>query len=89
MSVFDKISKAVDGIKNFDEEKPVMTVESDNVIVIENYKTIRLFTDSEIGIDFDEFIMSITGEKLVINKFTPNVIKISGRICTIGYIERR
>lgn len=89
MSVFDKIPQAVESIKNFDEEKPTMSVESNNHIVIENYRTIRLFTDTEIGIDFDEFVMTITGTDLVINKFTPSMIKISGRISAINYIERR
>ena len=44
---------------------------------------------SIIGIDFDEFVMTITGTDLVINKFTPSMIKISGRISAINYIERR
>ena len=89
MSVFDKITETIDGIKRFDEEKPAITVESDNHIVIENYNTIRLFTDTQIEVDFDEFVLSIAGMGLVINNFTPTMIKITGKISSIGYIERR
>ena len=48
MSVFDKLSKTLDEIKSFDEEKPIVTIESDSYVIIENYQTIRLFTDTQI-----------------------------------------
>lgn len=89
MSVFGKIPKAVEAIREFDREKPVVSIESDENLTIENYRTIRAFTESEISVDFDEFFMSIEGEGLVMNSFTPNLIKISGRILKVSYIDRR
>lgn len=85
MSVFDKLSKTVDEIKSFDEEKPIVTIESDNHVIIENYQTIRLFTDTQIEIYFDKFVLGIIGSGLVINKFSPTMIKISGRVSSITY----
>lgn len=87
MSVFDKISKTVDEIKKFDEEKPLVTIESDNHVLIENYQTIRLFTDTQIEIYFEKFVLGIIGLGLVINEFTPTMIKISGKISSVTYTE--
>lgn len=89
MSVFGKIPEVVDTIKNFDEEKPSLTIESDNRLLIENYKTIRLFTDTDIEVNFDDFVLTVEGSGLVINSFTPMVIKISGKISRISYLDRR
>lgn len=85
MSVFDKLSKTVDEIKSFDEEKPIVTIESDSYVIIENYQTIRLFTDTQIEIYFDKFVLGIIGTGLVIKKFSPAMIKISGRVSSITY----
>ena len=85
MSVFDKLSKTVDEIKSFDEEKPIVTIESDSYVIIENYQTIRLFTDTQIEIYFDKFVLGIVGTGLVIKKFSPAMIKITGRVSSITY----
>ena len=85
MSVFDKLSKTLDEIKSFDEEKPIVTIESDSYVIIENYQTIRLFTDTQIEIYFDKFVLGIIGTGLVIKKFSPAMIKISGRVSSITY----
>ena len=89
MSVFGKIPEVVADIKNFDTEIPLMTIESDNKINIENYKTIRLFTDEEISIDFDDFCLSIEGKGLVINDFSASAINISGKVTKISYLSRK
>ena len=85
MSVFDKISKTADEIKSFEAEKPIVTIESDSHAIIENYQTIRLFTDTQIEIYFEKFVFVIIGTELVINKFTPTIIEISGKISSITY----
>ena len=85
MSVFDKLSKTVDEIKSFDEEKPIVTIESDSYVIIENYQTIRLFTDTQIEIYFDKFVLGIIGTGLVIKKFSPAMIKITGKVSSITY----
>ena len=85
MSVFDKLSKTVDEIKSFDEEKPIVTIESDSYVIIENYQTIRLFTDTQIEIYFDKFVLGIIGNGLVIKKFSPAMIKITGKVSSITY----
>ena len=85
MSVFDKLSKTVDEIKSLDEEKPIVTIESDSYVIIENYQTIRLFTDTQIEIYFDKFVLGIIGTGLVIKKFSPAMIKITGKVSSITY----
>lgn len=87
MSSFGKISAFLDNVKNFDKGSPLVTIESDNSVTVENYTKIRLFTDSEIGIDFEGFVVAIEGEKLVMDCFTPNMIKIFGKIASISYIS--
>ena len=57
MSVFGKIPEIADAVKRFDDDVPLMTVESDEKLNIEHYKSIRLFTENEISIDFDDFII--------------------------------
>jgi len=85
MSVFDKISEKFEAISDFDDEKPLITLESDNRIVIENYYAIRLFTDAEVEIAFDKFVVNIKGVSLIINEFNPGMIKISGTVTSIDY----
>ena len=85
MSVLQKISQTIDSIKNFDDEKAIITLKSDNRIVIETYKSIRLFSDTEIEIEFDDFVANIKGINLVINEFGPGVIKLSGRVNAVEY----
>lgn len=87
MSVFGKIPVAIEKVKDFDREKPFVSVETDKVLTIENYKKIRLFTDTEIGVDFDGFVLTVEGRGLVMESFTPDMIKISGRITSLNYLE--
>lgn len=88
MSVFGKIPEAVAGIKNFDSDIPLVTIESDNKITVENYKTLRLFNSDEINIDFEDFCIVIEGEGLIIKDFTPISINIFGKISKCGYLGR-
>lgn len=85
MSVFEKISEGFETINNFDDERPIITLESDRRIIIENYDAIRLFTDTEVEITFEKFAISIKGISLIINEFNPGIIKISGTVTSIEY----
>lgn len=88
MSVFEKIPEAVAGIKNFDSDIPLVTIEADNKIMVENYKTLRLFNADEINIDFEGFCVIIEGEGLIIKNFTPISINIFGKISKCSYLSR-
>ena len=85
MSVLQKMSQTLESIKNFDDEKSVITMKSDSRIVIETYKSIRLFSDTEIEIEFDDFVANIKGKDLVINEFNPGTIKLSGLLISVEY----
>ena len=85
MSVLQKMSQTLESIKNFDDEKSVITMKSDSRIVIETYKSIRLFSDTEIEIEFDDFVAIIKGTGLVINEFNPGTIKLSGLVSSVEY----
>jgi len=87
MSVLKKMSQTFDLIKNFDDEKSIVTIESDKHIVIEAYKSIRFFTDAEIEIEFEDFAVNIKGKNLVINEFNPGIIKMSGVLTEVEYIR--
>lgn len=87
MSVFGKIPETVEDIKNFDAQIPVVTVECNNRVTVENYKTLRLFTTEEINIDFENFAIEIIGDGLMINEFSVFEVNISGKINKIIYSD--
>ena len=87
MSVFKKISEKLETLNNFEDEMPIITLKDDNSIMIENYNAIRLFTDTEVELEFDDFVVNIKGNSLVINGFDPGIMKMTGKVTSLEYIR--
>ena len=85
MSLFDKFKILSDVADDLTKEKPTITLKGNNLLSCENYKSVRLFQDACIVIEFADYDVNVTGQSLVIQSFTPAVLSLSGKITTIEY----
>jgi len=85
MSVFEKITDIHSAVENFIKEKPIVAIESNVSVVVENYLTIRYFCCESIIIVFDNFELSIFGNELSIEYFSPMKILIKGTVLKLEY----
>jgi sporulation protein YqfC len=56
-------------------------------LIIENFKGISSYTDSEIQIKGNNIKYSITGERLTIEYYSTDDMKISGRINQVNVLD--
>jgi sporulation protein YqfC len=87
MSVFNKIKELTEDIENLGKDKAVVTITSDRAMLIENYNSIKLFTEDKLLLDFDGFDIYVCGEKLVIEFFSPSRIVVTGIIGSVTYMQ--
>ncbi len=66
---------------------PVITMQGNIRMNIENYKNIILFTDSELRILAKDMILSIYGRKLNIDIINSETLSVSGFFDKIEYKE--
>lgn len=87
MSVLNKIKEITEDMQRLGKEDVFVTIASDSVMVVENYKTIKLFTDEKLLLETKDFFVFICGASLVVKFFSPSRIIVEGRIKSISYLE--
>ena len=87
MSVLDKIKNAADRVNELAKEDARVTIEDDSKILVENYKSLKLFLDNEMLVELQKFDILLAGEKLVIEFFSPSRLIVSGKIKNITYMS--
>lgn len=68
---------------------PVLTAQGNCSIYIENYKTISLYTDTELSVLAKDMSISVFGKDLNIDTITSDVLVISGFFQKIEYKEQK
>ena len=64
---------------------PKLTVFSMGKILVENFRGIVLYSDTNIEINTSKYFLKIKGEKMSINYMTKEELEISGAICSIEF----
>ena len=63
----------------------ILTLIGTRAVHIENYRSILVYTDSEIRIKCRHYILSVSGKKLKICYYDKDEMKISGRLEVIRF----
>ncbi len=86
MSVLKKIKEITEDMEALAKEKSVVTIISNSRMLVENYKSIKLFCDDKLVLDLDGTGILISGAGLVIDFFSPSRIIVCGTIKNISYM---
>ncbi len=87
MSIFEKLKTISDVTDELTKEKPTVTVTGDYGVICESYKSVRLFREDCIVIEFEDYDINISGTGLSIGFFTPAMLSLSGKIKHMEYIS--
>lgn len=87
MSVLNKIKEITENAENLAKEKSVVTITSDSHMLIENYISLKLFTDDKLLVEMDDFDLYVSGAGLVIDFFSPSRLMLRGEIRSIAYLS--
>ena len=87
MSVLNKIKEITEDIRNLGTEELQVTIVSDSVVIVENYKSIKFFTDEKLLLETKDFFIYICGVTLAVKFFSPSRIILEGNIKSISYLE--
>lgn len=68
---------------------PVVTVQGMSSMYIENYKSISLYTDTELVVVAKHMVISVSGESLRVELITSEVLTVSGIFKKIEYKEQK
>ena len=68
---------------------PVVTVQGMSSMYIENYKSISLYTDTELVVVAKHMVISVSGESLRVELITSEVLTVSGIFQKIEYKEQK
>lgn len=89
MSVLNKIKALTENAESMAKEKPVVTITSDCLMVVENYNSIRLFGEDRVLVELNGFELDIVGIGLVIEFFSPSRIMLRGKIRGLSYVPEK
>ena len=86
MSIFDKLKTISSFADELTKDEPNVVVRGDYSVFCENYKSVRLFREDCIIIEFKDYVLNISGSSLVIGYFTPAALSLTGKISHMEYI---
>ncbi|MBO5008712.1 MAG: YabP/YqfC family sporulation protein [Clostridia bacterium] len=87
MSVLDKIKDITDTVEALTKENTVVTITGDVHMIIENYISIKLFSEDKLLVELDGFDLLVSGKGLVIEFFSPSRLVLTGTIKNISYLS--
>lgn len=87
MSVLSKIKDITESVEALAKEKAVVTITGDFHVIIENYKSLKLFGEDKMLVELDGFDLLVAGAKLVIEFFSPSRLILTGVIKNISYLS--
>ncbi len=87
MSVLQKIKDITENVEKLAKENPVVTITADCHMLIENYSSLKLFSNDKMLIELSQFDLYISGSELAIDFFSPSRIMICGKIKNISYLS--
>ena len=87
MSVLNKIKELTDDIRKLATEELQVTIVSDSVAIVENYKSVKLFTDEKLLLETKNFFIYVCGTALTAKYFSPSRIIVEGSIKSVSYLE--
>ena len=87
MSVLNKIKELTEDIRKMSQEELQLTVVSDTVAIVENYKSVKFLTDEKLLLETKDFFIYICGLELTVKYFSPSRIIVEGRIKSVSYLE--
>ena len=68
-------------------KQPFVTLTGQYQMRIENYRFLRSLRENEIQVQGKRCRLTIAGECLMVDYYTGEAMKISGRICSLHYQE--
>ena len=74
MSMINKIKEITNNIECMAKEKTTVNIISNSKILIENYRSIKIFDEKNLILETDETYICIKGEKLTVEYFSPSRI---------------
>ena len=87
MSVLNKIKELTEDIRRLSAEELQVTIVSNSVVVVENYKSVKFFTEEKLLLETKNFFIYICGSILSVKYFSPSRIIVEGTIKSISYLE--
>jgi len=86
LNIKEKLTSALALPKEIALNLAVVTIMGQGEIAVENYKNLLEFSETKIRIRTHNQVISIEGERLVLQQITTENLTIVGRITTISYI---
>jgi len=86
LSIKEKLTSALALPKEIALNLAVVTIMGQGEIAVENYKNLLEFSETKIRIRTQNQVISIEGERLMLQQITTENLTIIGRITTISYI---
>ena len=68
-------------------EAPVVTIVGQYQVQIENYDFLSSLQNNEIQVQGKTCLLVISGERLIVEYYSGDAMKISGKICSLSYRE--
>jgi sporulation protein YqfC len=87
MSVVDKFKSMTDSVSQFTKEEPKVTIERDTKMIIESYKSLKLFSDNEMLVELENYNILVIGTDLIIEFFSPARLILKGKIKSATYMS--
>ncbi len=87
MSVVDKFKSMTDSVTEFTKEDAKVTIELDAKMIIENYKSLKLFSDNEMLVELEKYNILVMGSSLIIEFFSPARLILKGKIKSVTYMS--
>lgn len=85
MSMINKIKEITNNMESLAKEKPTVHIVSNTKILIENYRSIKIFDINSLILETDEIYICIKGQNLTVEYFSPSRIIACGKIDEIAY----
>ena len=85
MSMINKIKEITNNMESMAKEKPTVNIVSNTGILIENYRSIKIFDDNNLVLETNEMYICVNGKNLTIEYFSPSRIIASGDISEVAY----
>ncbi len=85
MSMINKIKEITNNIESLAKEKPTVHIISNTKILIENYRSIKIFDINSLVLEADEIYICIKGENIEVEYFSPSRIIAGGNIREVAY----
>lgn len=69
------------------KDEPRIEMSGNREMIIDGCKGVVQYDETQIKLSLGEYVLSLSGDNLVINSFDSSVAVISGQICDISFVS--